>query len=299
MFRQIIESGIEKRNGKKIAEEHYRAAMHAHPPGEDSDEDDNEFEMARQQSRDEYQRRFASERARGIRGLQPERTPMLQAQALAKAKVLCLSSPVRRALGIPSLLMSIRREGLMLINHPSTRMTLTRRFLMNFMVYCDGLMTFDSSVDLSKHKKDHRHLLKHMRRVVDKVGKENVVQIVTDNGANFKKAGEMLVDKDDKPTMPFLHRWVEITIEQVRRKIRSPEWIVEIIKRRWNNQLGHPLHKAAHYLNPAVIYGPNSENVAYNGEFLSAMQTVINQLIPNLSDQLACLNECKAYREAS
>ncbi|KAF9604247.1 hypothetical protein IFM89_004953 [Coptis chinensis] len=56
MFRQIIESGIEKRNGKKIAEEHYRAAMHAHPPGEDSDEDDNEFEIARQQSRDEYQR---------------------------------------------------------------------------------------------------------------------------------------------------------------------------------------------------------------------------------------------------
>ncbi|KAF9589675.1 hypothetical protein IFM89_026930 [Coptis chinensis] len=76
----------------------------------------------------------------------------------------------------------------------------TRQCLMNFMVYCDGLMTFDSSVDLSKHKKDHRHLLKHMRRVVDKVGKENVVQIVTDNGANFKKAGEMLarenVDND-------------------------------------------------------------------------------------------------------
>ncbi|KAF9603237.1 hypothetical protein IFM89_034570 [Coptis chinensis] len=68
----------------------------------------------------------------------------------------------------------------------------TRQCLMNFMVYCAGLMTFDLSVDLSKHKKDHRHLLKHMRRVVDKVGKENVVQIVTDNGVNFKKTGEML-----------------------------------------------------------------------------------------------------------
>ncbi|KAF9616318.1 hypothetical protein IFM89_029094 [Coptis chinensis] len=56
MFRQIIESGIEKRNGKNIAQEHYRAVMHAHRPGEDSDEDDNEFEMARQQSRDEYKR---------------------------------------------------------------------------------------------------------------------------------------------------------------------------------------------------------------------------------------------------
>ncbi|KAF9607781.1 hypothetical protein IFM89_000128 [Coptis chinensis] len=255
----------------------------------------------------------------------------------------------------------------------------TRECLMNFMVYCGGLMTFDSSVDLSKHKKDHHHLLKHMRHVVDKVGKENVVQIVTDNGANFKKAGEMLarenvcggdlvragptrfasnymplksllkkknklqsmftfkgyleikndnptvqmmmvediinhlefwqnvkgivvvlepivvllqkVDKDDKLTMPFLHRWVEITIKQVWRKIRSPEWIVEIIKKRWNNQLGHPLHKAAHYLNPTVIYGLDSENIAYNGEFLSSMQTVINQLVPNLSDQLACLNE--------
>ncbi|KAF9619505.1 hypothetical protein IFM89_007253 [Coptis chinensis] len=64
-----------------------------------------------------------------------------------------------------------------------------------------------------------------------------------DNGANFKKAGEMLVREN------------------------------------------------AHYLNPAVIYGPDSENVAYNGEFLLAMQTFINQLVPDLSDQLACLNE--------
>ena len=31
--------------------------------------------------------------------------------------------------------------------------------------------------------------------VVDRVGKENVVQLVTDNAANYKLAGEMLMQK--------------------------------------------------------------------------------------------------------
>ncbi|KAF9605525.1 hypothetical protein IFM89_017544 [Coptis chinensis] len=283
MFRKIIESGIKKRNGKKIAEEHYRAAMHAHPPGEDSDEDDNEFEMARQQSRNEY-RRFcetgswdkraptrentnvastSSRKGKGLMSLfsrsKSTRHPELidvdsprrpdvnqpsvhQMTPAGKSKAGVFRTAVARfvlwgnlspnavannpyykpmfdeacraGLGVTppsayqllnSKLQRLKAECKLYIDHMKIKWSTygvtvmcdswtgpTRQCLMNFMVYCDGLMTFDSSVDLSKHKKDHRHLLKHMRRVVDKVGKENVVQIVTDNGANFKKAGEML-----------------------------------------------------------------------------------------------------------
>lgn len=68
----------------------------------------------------------------------------------------------------------------------------TRRSLMNFMIYCDGECTFYKSYDVSGDFKDYKNIMKYMKKVVEWVGKENVVQIVTDNGPNYKKARERL-----------------------------------------------------------------------------------------------------------
>lgn len=63
------------------------------------------------------------------------------------------------------------------------------------MVYSHRDMIFHKSVDSTGHSKTKEYIFKLMDKVVDEVGEENVVQVVTDNEASFKAAGEMLMDK--------------------------------------------------------------------------------------------------------
>ena len=73
----------------------------------------------------------------------------------------------------------------------------TRKSIINFMVYCDGRTVFLRSVDASAEVKDADYIYGLLQEVVVEVGAQNVVQIVTDNGSNFKKAGEMLMNNPD------------------------------------------------------------------------------------------------------
>lgn len=68
----------------------------------------------------------------------------------------------------------------------------THKSLINFLIYCDGDCCFYGSFDVTKDDKDYKCIMKYMRKIVEWVGAEHVVQIVTDNGPNYKKAGERL-----------------------------------------------------------------------------------------------------------
>ncbi|KAJ1259661.1 hypothetical protein BS78_10G173100 [Paspalum vaginatum] len=70
-----------------------------------------------------------------------------------------------------------------------------RNSVINFLVYSGGTMYFLKSIDATDKIQDHRYLLKEIRAVVIKVGYHNVVQLVTDNGSNYKKACEILIDE--------------------------------------------------------------------------------------------------------
>ncbi|WVZ92462.1 hypothetical protein U9M48_038525 [Paspalum notatum var. saurae] len=70
-----------------------------------------------------------------------------------------------------------------------------RNSVINFLVYSGGTMYFMKSVDATDKIQDHQYLLKEIKAVVMKVGYHNVVQIVTDNGSNYKKACEILTDQ--------------------------------------------------------------------------------------------------------
>jgi hypothetical protein len=70
-----------------------------------------------------------------------------------------------------------------------------RQQIINFMVYCDGRSIFLKSVDASAYQRDHRYIYKLISDVIKEVGPENVLQVVTDNGTNFKKAGKKLMEK--------------------------------------------------------------------------------------------------------
>ena len=64
----------------------------------------------------------------------------------------------------------------------------------NFMIFCNGRMFFHSSVDATGHSQKAAFIYGHIRKVVeDDVGAKNVVQIVTDNGSNYKAACKQLV----------------------------------------------------------------------------------------------------------
>ncbi|XP_031271135.1 uncharacterized protein LOC116129558 [Pistacia vera] len=74
------------------------------------------------------------------------------------------------------------------------------RSLINFLVYCPKGVCFIKSVDASDVVKDAFTLFKLFKEMALWVGPNNIVHVVTDNGANYKAAGRMLSDKYENIT---------------------------------------------------------------------------------------------------
>nr|DAD29111.1 TPA_asm: hypothetical protein HUJ06_030579 [Nelumbo nucifera] len=81
----------------------------------------------------------------------------------------------------------------------------TRLSIINFMVYCNGKTIFHTSIDLMAH-------------VINKVGPENVVQIVTDNGSNFLKAEKRIMDKYNIFWTPCAAHCLDLMIKDIRKR---------------------------------------------------------------------------------
>ncbi|KAK4431177.1 hypothetical protein Salat_0879800 [Sesamum alatum] len=71
----------------------------------------------------------------------------------------------------------------------------TRHPIINFMIYCDQNMIYHSSMDCTNKEKNANFIFGLMDQVVKEIGKQNVVQVVTDNESSFRAAGEMLMQK--------------------------------------------------------------------------------------------------------
>ena len=71
----------------------------------------------------------------------------------------------------------------------------TRKPIFNFMIYCDRSMIYHSSVDTTNIPKTTNYIFSLMDKVVEEVGEENVVQLVTDNETSFKVVGILLMEK--------------------------------------------------------------------------------------------------------
>ncbi|XP_058741686.1 uncharacterized protein LOC131614076 [Vicia villosa] len=70
-----------------------------------------------------------------------------------------------------------------------------RRTIINFLVNSPMGTLFLKSIDASRISKTSDKVFKMLDDIVEEVGVENVVQVVTDNAANYKLAGQMLMDK--------------------------------------------------------------------------------------------------------
>eukprot|EP00267_Zea_mays_P045107 XP_020397349.1 uncharacterized protein LOC109941222 [Zea mays] len=77
----------------------------------------------------------------------------------------------------------------------------TQKSIINFLVYCNGMMYFLKTVDATREVQDHKFIMQEIKNVLKIIDPENVVQIVTDNGSNFKKACKML----SRETIEYKH----------------------------------------------------------------------------------------------
>ncbi|GLJ38170.1 hypothetical protein SUGI_0777100 [Cryptomeria japonica] len=72
------------------------------------------------------------------------------------------------------------------------------RTLLNFLVSSGGSTMFLKSIDASSHVKNVAYLCEAIEEVIDEVGEENVVQVVTDNAASYVAAGKLLMERHPK-----------------------------------------------------------------------------------------------------
>ena len=71
----------------------------------------------------------------------------------------------------------------------------TKLSIINFIVYSKWTTVFLKSIDASNNIKDHKYIYNLLRTIIKEGGQEMVIQIVTDNGLAFVKAGKLLMKK--------------------------------------------------------------------------------------------------------
>jgi len=95
-----------------------------------------------------------------------------------------------------------------------------RRTILNFLVNSPKGTVFLKSIDASDICKTTDKIFRMMDDVVEEVGEENVIQLITDNAANYKAAGELLMQKRKKLYWtPCAAHCIDLMLEDFEKKI--------------------------------------------------------------------------------
>jgi len=92
----------------------------------------------------------------------------------------------------------------------------TDQHLINFLVNSPKGTYFIESVDASAEVHDAFMLADLLGKKIDEIGKEKVVQVITDNGANYKAAGRILMERI--PTLfwsPCAAHCLDLMLEEI------------------------------------------------------------------------------------
>ena len=90
------------------------------------------------------------------------------------------------------------------------------RSLINFLVNNPHGTVFLKSVDVSDAIKDAKLLFGLLNEVVEEVGEDIVIQVITNNASNYKLAGKMLMDK--RPRLwwtPCAAHCIDLMLEKI------------------------------------------------------------------------------------
>ena len=95
-----------------------------------------------------------------------------------------------------------------------------RRTILNFLVNSPRGTVFLKSIDACDICKTADKIFKMVDDIVEEVGEEDVIQIVTDNAANYKAAGELLMQKRKKLYWtPCAAHCIDLMLEDFEKKI--------------------------------------------------------------------------------
>ena len=106
----------------------------------------------------------------------------------------------------------------------------TKLSIINFMVYSKGSTIFLKSVDASDKIKDNKYIYGLLKDVIKEVGETNVVQIVTDNGSAFVKAGKLLMKKYNLYWTPCATHCIDLMFEDIAKRVTVSELITNARK---------------------------------------------------------------------
>nr|GEW34725.1 hypothetical protein [Tanacetum cinerariifolium] len=96
------------------------------------------------------------------------------------------------------------------------------RSICNFLVNSPKVTIFLASIDTSKISKTKEKVFAMLDDFVEKIGEEHIVQVVTDNAANYKATGEMLMDKQKKLFWtPCATHCIDLMLEDFEKKIEE------------------------------------------------------------------------------
>ncbi|XP_057838277.2 uncharacterized protein LOC131048360 [Cryptomeria japonica] len=105
------------------------------------------------------------------------------------------------------------------------------RTLLNFLVSSGRSTMFLKSIDASSHVKNAAYLCEAIEEVIDEVGEENVVQVVTDNAASYVAAGKLLMERHPKIFWsPCAAHCLDLMLED----IGKLGWVKECVERAKN-----------------------------------------------------------------
>ena len=68
----------------------------------------------------------------------------------------------------------------------------SHRSLINFLVNCSKGSMFIESIDVSSYMKTGERMFQLLDSMVEKIGEDKVVQVITDNDSSYVMAGEKL-----------------------------------------------------------------------------------------------------------
>ena len=106
----------------------------------------------------------------------------------------------------------------------------TKLSIINFMVYSKGSIIFLKSVDASYKIKDNKYIYSLLKDVIEEVGETNVVQIVTDNGSAFVKAGKLLMKKYNLYWTSCAAHCIDLMFEDIGKRATVSELITNARK---------------------------------------------------------------------
>ncbi|RVW63597.1 hypothetical protein CK203_057404 [Vitis vinifera] len=176
----------------------------------------------------------------------------------------------------------------------------TKLSIINFMVYSKGSTVFLKSVDASNYIKDHKYIYDLLKTVIKEVGKENVVQIVTDNGSAFMKAGKQLMKKYNLYWTPCAAHCIDLIFEDIGKRpsvikvINNARKITNFI---YNH--GWLLAQMRLYCGGDIVRpGATRRGVGSDPKLLQAVHDVFAKLDPTTESLGQFGNELVLFRDA-